>query len=186
MRAVRAVRAGLAIAALLAAGVAVRAQEAAPPPPEGGFQGHRPPMEGALGHLGGRGRFWNNPAIVEQLRLTDEQRKSMDAIYLQHRETLVDLRANLEKAELALEPLVKADQPDESRITTQIDQVAQARAELEKANARFLLAIRGKLTPEQWKQVQAFRAERPQMLRRWRQRGPGGAQGAPPPPEGPQ
>jgi Spy/CpxP family protein refolding chaperone len=143
-------------------------------------------MEGALGRLGGRGRFWNNPTIVDQLKLTDEQRKSMDDIYLQHREQLVDLRANLEKAELALEPLVKASQPDEGRITAQIDQVAQARAELEKANARFLLAIRGKLTPEQWKQVQAFRAEHPGPMRRWRQGGPGGQQGAPPPPDAPQ
>ena len=186
MRAVKAVQAGLALAALLAAGVAVRAQEAAPPPPGGGFGGHRPPMEGALGHLGGRGRFWNNPTIVDQLKLTDEQRTSMDEIYLQHRETLVDLRGNLEKAELALEPLMKADQPDESRITAQIDQVAQARAELEKANAKFLLAIRGKLTPEQWKQVQTFRAEHPGAMRRWRQGGPGGQLGAPPPPDGPQ
>ena len=43
--------------------------------------------------------------------------------------------------------------------------MAQARAELEKANARFLLAIRAKLTPEQWKQMQAFRANMGQSTR---------------------
>jgi hypothetical protein len=96
------------------------------------------------------------------LKLSDEQRKAFDGILLQHRETLIDLHASLEKAELALEPLIKDDEPNEGKILAQIDKVAQARAELEKANARYLLAIRGKLTPEQWKQVQAFRDNREQ------------------------
>jgi hypothetical protein len=76
---------------------------------------------------------------------------------------------------------------------TQIDKVAQARAELEKANARFLFALRAKLTPEQWKQVQDFRQNHEGMRREWRRdgRGPSGPgepgdKGAPPPPPGPQ
>ena len=103
--------------------------------------------------------------MVERLKLTDEQRKNFDGILLEHREKLIDLRANLEKAELAMEPLMRDDQPNEAKILAQIDKVAQARAELEKANARFLLAIRGKLTPEQWKQVQAFRANHGEQRR---------------------
>jgi Spy/CpxP family protein refolding chaperone len=99
---------------------------------------------------------------VERLKLTDAQRKSMDDILLSHRETLVDLRGTLEKAELSLEPLMKDDQPNEAKILAGIDKVAQARAELEKANARYLLALRGKLTAEQWKQVQDMRNHRGQ------------------------
>jgi Spy/CpxP family protein refolding chaperone len=115
-------------------------------------------MERAFGPQGDHGRWWNNPKIIERLKLTDEQRKAFDGIMQEHREKLIDLRANVEKAEVEMEPLVGADQPNESRILAQIDKVAQARAELEKANARFLLAIRSKLTPEQWKEVQTFRA----------------------------
>ncbi len=109
---------------------------------------------------GEHGRWWNDPKVAERLKLTDAQRKAMDDTLQQHRETLVDLRGSLEKSELELEPMMKEDQPNESQILAQIDKVAQARAELEKANARFLLAIRSKLTPEQWKQMQADRAER--------------------------
>jgi periplasmic protein CpxP/Spy len=177
----KATLAGWTIAALLMAGTMAQAQAPAVVP-DGGFGGHRPPMERALGPQGEHGRWWNNPAMVEKLKLTDQQRKEMDDILQQHREGLIDLRATLDKAELALEPLMKADQPDESRILQQIDQVAQARAELEKANARFLLALRSKLTPEQWKQVQEERASRP-MRRGW---GAGGGQAPPPPPGGPQ
>jgi hypothetical protein len=116
---------------------------------------------------------------VERLKLTDDQRKQFDQILLQHRETLIDLHANLSKAELALEPLVRDDQPNESAILAQIDKVAQVRAELEKANARYLLALRSKLSPEQWKQVQEFRENRGQMRGNWGEggRGPGGPGG---------
>ena len=156
-----AVRLGLAIAGVLLIGAGAGAQA----PMDGGAgmgMGHRPPMERAFGAQGDHGRWWNNPKVVERLKLTDEQRKSMDDTLLAHRETLIDLRASLEKAELGLEPLMKDDQPNEARILAGIDKVAQARAELEKANARFLLAIRGKLTPEQWKQLQAARDHRGQ------------------------
>jgi protein CpxP len=195
---------GSAVAFALLAGTAF-AQ--APGVGQGGGQGmgfgeHRPPCERAMGAQGEHGRWWNNPKVVDRLKLTDTQRKAMDDTLQQHRETLVDLRGTLQKAELELEPLMKADQPNESQVLGQIDRVAQARAELEKANARFLLAIRSKLTPEQWKQMEADRANRPRPD--WKRDGeprgqwqPGARRGqalppsgdgqdAPPPPGGPQ
>ena len=140
-----------------------------------------------MGPRGEHARWWNEPHAIEKLKLTDTQRKAMDDIYQQHRLTLVDLHASLEKAELELEPMMKEDQPNESQVLAQIDKVAQARAELEKANARFLLAVRSKLTPEQWKQMQADRAERANRPRAdWgrENRVPGGRRGQTPPADG--
>jgi len=156
MKALMAARLGLAIAGILVVGSAgLQAQGGNP-----AFGGHQPPMEKSLGPHGDHGNWWNSPAMVEKLKLTDAQRKSMDDILLQHRESLIDLHGNLQKAELGMESLMREDQPNEAKILGQIDKVAQARAELEKANARFLLALRGKLTPEQWKELQAQRANR--------------------------
>ena len=192
MKARLAVRLGMTLAVSLAAAVA-NAQGPGPGGP--GFGEHRPPMERAMRGHGEFGRWWNNPKIIEKLKLTDEQRKAMDDIFQQHREKLVDLRAAVEKAEVQMEPLVRADQPNESAVLAQIDKVAQARAELEKANARFLFALRSKLTPDQWKQVQEFRQNHEGMRREWRDRRNGGRDGglpepgdhaAPPPPPGPQ
>ncbi|MGA8730848.1 MAG: Spy/CpxP family protein refolding chaperone [Terracidiphilus sp.] len=155
---------GLAVASIFLAGSAwAQMPGGGPGPGMGsgpGMDGRRPPFERAFGGHGIEGRWWNNPRIIERLKLTDEQRKEFDNILLQHREKLIDLRANVEKGELEMEPLVRADQPDEAKILGQIDKVAQARAELEKANARYLLALRSKLTPDQWKQVQEFRENR--------------------------
>jgi Spy/CpxP family protein refolding chaperone len=160
MKAFSAVWSGLAIAGVLLAGTAMAQPSGNGPGAGPGFAEHRPPMEKAFGPQGEHGRWWNNPKVVERLKLTEEQRKAFDGILLQHRKTLIDLRANVEKAELEMEPLMGDDQPNEAKILAQIDKVAQARAELEKANARFLLAIRNKLTPEQWKQMEAYRASR--------------------------
>jgi len=189
MKARLVVRFGMAIAATFAATIAGAQGPGGP-----GLGMHRPPMERAMRSHSEFGRWWNNPKIIARLKLTEDQRKAMDDIFQKHREKLVDLRGNLEKAEIEMEPLVKADQPNESVVMSQIDKVAQARAELEKANARFLFALRAKLTPDQWKQVQEFRQNHDGMRREWRRdgRGPGGPgdrddKGAPPPPPpGPQ
>jgi Spy/CpxP family protein refolding chaperone len=167
--------------------------------PDGGLGmgPHRPPMEREMGPRGEHARWWNGQHAIEKLKLTDAQRKAMDDIYMQNRLTLVDLHGTLEKAELEMEPLLSADQPDEGKILAQIDHVAQARAELEKANARMLLGIRRQLTAEQWKLMQADRAARREGRdqggpgqsdhQRWHRPGGQGGPGAgtPPPAQGP-
>lgn len=101
------------------------------------------------------GRWWYNPQIARSLSLTPDQQKKMDDVFQQSRLKLIDLTAALDKEEAMLEPLVEADQPDAPKIRAQIDRIAQARAELEKANANMLLGIRLILTPAQWKERQA-------------------------------
>jgi len=113
-------------------------------------------MERAF-NAGPRGRWWNNPEMVKSLNLNSDQQKKMDDIFQQNRLRLIDLNATLQKEEVTMEPLVAADTPDEAKILAQIDRVAQARAELEKANARFLVSIRKVLTQDQWKKLQAQR-----------------------------
>lgn len=106
-----------------------------------------------------------DPAEVQRLGLTADQQKRIDALFQQNRLKLIDMSAALQKEEAILEPLLAADRPEESQVLAQIDRVAQARAELEKANARMLLGFRGVLTLEQWKKLEAEgsprRRERP-------------------------
>jgi periplasmic protein CpxP/Spy len=158
-----------------------------------------PPMERSF-RAGGPGRWWDNPNVSQQVGITDDQKKKMDDIFQQHKLQLIDLKAALEKQETILQPLIEADQPDEGKILSQIDAIAQARAELEKANARMLFGIRTLLTPDQWKKLRSMAQNRMQRmggdgLRKWGprsgdrpgvpgQNGPDG--GAPPaPPTGP-
>jgi len=108
-------------------------------------------------HVGPPGRWWDDPDFVKRFGLTAEQQKKMDEIFNANRLKLIDLFAALQKEEAIMEPLVAADPPDEIKLLAQIDRVAQARGELEKANARMLLGIRRQLTHEQWLKLQADR-----------------------------
>ena len=138
---------------------------------DGGFNG--PPMQRDF-HVEHFGRWWNKPELAQQLNLTDQQKKQMDDIFLQHRLKIIDLDANLEKQETLLRPMIEADQPDEAKVLAQIDAVAQARADLEKANAHMLFDIRKTLTPEQWQKMKAMRSEHRGKMMREDHRGPGG------------
>jgi Spy/CpxP family protein refolding chaperone len=142
----------------------------------GGLGGSGGPA-GAL-RLGPPGRWWDDPEFIKKLGLSDNQQKKMDDIFNSARLNLIDLFAAVQKEEAIMEPLVAADPPDENKLLAQIDRVAQARAELEKANARMLLGIRSQLSHEQWLKLKAERPPRHGPMH-----GPGGGRDGGPPPD---
>ncbi len=137
------------------------------------------------------GKWWKNSETVRELGLSEAQINQIEQTFLEQRLKLIDLHAELEKQEARLQPLIEADQPDEAKVSAQIDQVLAARGRLEKANAMMMLAIRRVLTVEQWKKLQAIQHERENM--HWRMMGAPFAPGIPgvppaptPPPRPPQ
>lgn len=128
------------------------------------------------------GIWWKNPDIIQKLTLTADQQKRMDDIFQQSRLQLIDLKANVEKQEVMLEPMLSANPPDTNKVLAQIDHVASARAELEKANARMLLGIRGVLSADQWTKLQAEERDNRRFMFKF-QPGPGGP-GMPKGPDG--
>ena len=155
---------------------------------DGRDDGHGGPPMARSFHGMQHGRWWDNPRLAERIGLTDDQKKKMDDIFLQSRLQLIDLKAAVEKQEAIMQPLISADQPDESKILSQIDAIAQSRADLEKSRARMLFGIRKVLTPEQWKKVQAMVHERMASGERgpgtWGPRGGNSPQGQKTPPPG--
>ena len=132
--------------------------------------------------IGPPGIWWHNQDLIQKLNLTPDQQKKMDDILQQSRLQLIDLRANVEKQEVLMEPMLAANPPDTNKILAQIDHTAQARAELEKANAKMLLGIRNVLTPDQWTKLQAEGRDRRRNRMRGGPDGQGGPSGPPNPP----
>src|SRR3989454_12046699 len=112
------------------------------------------------------GKWWKNSRIARELGLSEAQISQIEQTFLEQRLKLIDLRADLEKQEARLQPLIEADQPDEAKVSAQIDQVLAARGRLEKANAMMMLAIRRALSVEQWKKLQSFQQEREREFHR--------------------
>ena len=107
------------------------------------------PIVGAMGFSVDR-KWWQDSAVAQELNLTPAQVKRMDTIFEESKLRLIDARANVEKQEVLLEPLLSANPVETAKASLQIDKVANARADLEKANAKMLLGIRGVLTADQW------------------------------------
>lgn len=137
-------------AIFLIASAAVFAQRPDPPPPRNDHPDGR-----GRGRGGPAGKWWDNPEMAKKLGLSADQQKKMDDIFQQQRLKLIDLHAAVAREEATLDPLMQAAQLDDSKILPQIDRIAQARADLEKADARLQLSLRHILTPEQWATLQS-------------------------------
>ncbi|MGH9808052.1 MAG: Spy/CpxP family protein refolding chaperone [Terriglobia bacterium] len=124
-----------------------------PPPPRLG------PGRGGPGRNTDMARWWSNPQLAESIGINSDQKKKLEDLFQQHRLSRIDLTAALEKAQVTMEPLMAADQPNEAQIVAQIDRVAQARAAVEKDEVRLQIGIRQVLTADQWKKLQEQRPE---------------------------
>jgi Spy/CpxP family protein refolding chaperone len=104
--------------------------------------------------LGPPGRWWDDKSMVKSLKLRPDQQAHMDAIFEQNRGTLLARLQGVQQAETQLVELAKASTLDEGALFAQIDRVAQARAELEKAHTHYLLLLRKEMDADQIKRLE--------------------------------
>jgi hypothetical protein len=112
-----------------------------------GFDSHGQPRMGL--QLGLGGRWWDDHGTVRKLNLNPDQQRHMDTIFEANKPTLINLYTNLQREELNLAGLSRTDLQDETKVFAAIDRVSQARTDLEKENAHYLLQIRQQLDPQQ-------------------------------------
>jgi len=98
--------------------------------------------------------WWTNVNTVAALGLTDDQKSKIEKIYDSHKQNIATDSELLGKQEAQLTTLLAADPVDHNAVLGQIDRVAQARSDLEKANSAMTLEMREVLTAAQWTQLQ--------------------------------
>ena len=108
-------------------------------------------------HRGGMGSWWSNPRIAEEIGLNDQQKQQLEKISQAGQLKMIDLRADLEKQQVILGPMLQTYHPDESQVLEQVEKVSQARAALEKERVQTMLAARNVLTEEQWNKLKDSR-----------------------------
>jgi len=115
------------------------------------------------------GKWWKHPGITAEIGLTPEQSSEIEKIFVRSRTRLIDLRADLEKKQLALQESMEDRSADRKVVEKNIEAVENARAELQKTRALMILDMKQVLKPEQWErlmQKQQERRERMQEQRR--------------------
>lgn len=117
----------------------------------------RPPMELLS-------QWWKNPELAAELRLTDAQIKQLDDANMKTKLALIDTAADGLKALTRAQALLDADQFDEAAFNQQVTALSSNAANLVKNFGQMAVTIRGVLSAEQWKKLEALHhAHRPMM-----------------------
>ena len=139
----------------------------------GGFRHEGPGMEHGPARWLPPGTWWRDQSTVTAIGLSADQQKKIDDIFLNARVQLIHMHASLEENQVRLDDALNATTFDAGRAQKLIDEGADDRAALEKADAHMLLAIRGVLTADQWTKLHTLRPRGPRGDGERSDRGPG-------------
>jgi Spy/CpxP family protein refolding chaperone len=100
--------------------------------------------------------WWGSP-VVRDLNLNDEQKRQIRSTVRDYRPHLVELRAEVERAEGDLEYQFNQQPVDARKANDAIDRLAAARADLTRTLSQMSLKLRAVLTQQQWQELQRRR-----------------------------
>lgn len=99
------------------------------------------------------GKWWRRVEVIQLLNLSEEQQNRIEAISLKAANELIDLKAEVEKANIALR--LELDQPQLNReaIRRSAERVNIARGRLFDRELMMLVDMRSVLTDTQWNRM---------------------------------
>ncbi len=101
--------------------------------------------------------WWSKPVIARQLNLTNVQRQQIRATVMQFRPHLIDIRAEVNKAEIDLQTQFDHDPVDQAKANQAIERLITARTDLTRTLSQMSLKLRTVLTEQQWRDLQRLR-----------------------------
>ena len=96
------------------------------------------------------GKWWDRPEIVRKLSLTDDQRRRLDTIYAGSANELIDAKAAVEKANVALRAELDQTQVNRTNLQRIARQLIEARGRLFERELMMFADMRGVLSQQQW------------------------------------
>ena len=99
------------------------------------------------------GKWWRRPEIVQTLSLTEDQQNRLEGIFRGASTDLIDSRAEVEKAAIALRAELDRQQLNRDAIRKAAQRVNDARARKFDRELMMLVDMRGVLNDEQWNRM---------------------------------
>jgi Spy/CpxP family protein refolding chaperone len=121
--------------------------------PEKGF--------GMKRHHGSLLGIWQNPKMVQELGLTDEQVKGLREVDFTHREKRLQLKSKLEGLHLEMEKLFSADSVNEPDVLKLAQKISDLKGKLFVQKIESRLAVEKLLTADQLKKLEMFDLHHP-------------------------
>jgi Spy/CpxP family protein refolding chaperone len=101
------------------------------------------------------GRWWRRPEIVQRLNLSAEQQDRLEAIFRSAAPDLIDLKAQVDKSNIALRGELDRTQLDRAAIVRIAAQLNQSRGKLFERELGMLVDMRSVLTDPQWERMRS-------------------------------
>jgi len=102
------------------------------------------------------GKWWTNRQVIKRLNLTPDQQSRIEATWMQHRRTLIDEKAEVDRLTLDFEELVGKELIDETAALKAFDRLHEARTGLERTTFLMRIQILNQLSPEQLQQLKTI------------------------------
>jgi Spy/CpxP family protein refolding chaperone len=100
--------------------------------------------------------WWGSP-VVQDLNLSDDQKKQIRLTVKEYRPHLTELRAEVERANGDLEYQFNQQPLDMRKANDAIDRLAAARSDLTRTISQMSLKLRAVLSQQQWQELQRRR-----------------------------
>ncbi len=101
--------------------------------------------------------WWSKPVITRQLNLNNNQRQQVRVTVTQFRPRLLEIRAEVSRAETDLQAQFDQDPVDQTKANQAIERLIAARADLTRTLSQLSLKLRTVLTEQQWRDLQRLR-----------------------------
>ena len=113
------------------------------------------------------GKWWRRPDVIQNLNLTDEQQDRLERIFRGAATDLIDLRAEVEKSNIALRGELDRPQLDPAAIHKVAMRLNEARGKLFVRELSMLVEMRSVLNDQQWNRMRNMleKLERPPQQR---------------------
>jgi Spy/CpxP family protein refolding chaperone len=99
------------------------------------------------------GKWWRRPDVVQSLNLSDEQQDRLEGIFRSSAADLIDLKADVDKASIALRGELDRPTLDRAAIHRIATHLSEARGRLFDRELTMLIEMRGVLTDPQWNRM---------------------------------
>lgn len=116
----------------------------------------------AVAHGSSKWRWWQNPEIIQQLNLTQDEIKRLDDAYLASRRRMIEQKSLVEAARYELEELLGQPDFSEADIRAQHRKLEEARSRLAEERFDFLLQTRNIIGHERFQLLT-------EIQRKWRE-----------------
>jgi Spy/CpxP family protein refolding chaperone len=112
------------------------------------------------------GKWWQDKAVAEKMKLTDGERNLLDEKYTASRRKMINLKSEVEKERLELDIILDKQDADKGQINEQYERLEKARGKLSKERFELLTEVREVVGTERFKTLKSMhRSKRNKMGR---------------------